>query len=110
MFELIRSERSTDPLLPEGKEKSDSNNSTRQSEKEDVLLTGSCLDETEAGKRIVSASGKDNSSKSVPFELYKRRTTVIVMRQTFLNIVCDALAEYKYVGRNQRADLILACR
>ncbi|GMN24951.1 hypothetical protein TIFTF001_000737 [Ficus carica] len=110
VFELIRSERSTDPLLPEGKEKSDSNDSTRQLEREDVLLTGSCLAETEAGKRIVSASGKDNSSKSVPFELYKRRTTVIVMRQTFLNVVCDALAEYKYVGRNQRADLILACR
>ncbi|CAI8592417.1 unnamed protein product [Vicia faba] len=26
------------------------------------------------------------------------------------NIVCDVLAEYKYVGPNQRADLMLACR
>ncbi|PQQ06725.1 P-loop NTPase domain-containing protein LPA1 homolog 1-like isoform X2 [Prunus yedoensis var. nudiflora] len=26
------------------------------------------------------------------------------------NVVCDALAEYKYVGPNQRADLALACR
>ncbi|XP_062082212.1 P-loop NTPase domain-containing protein LPA1 homolog 1-like isoform X2 [Humulus lupulus] len=32
------------------------------------------------------------------------------MRETFLNVVCNALAEYKYVGPNQRADLVLACR
>ena len=44
------------------------------------------------------------------YELYKRRTTAIVRRETFLDIVCAALAEYKYVGPNQRTDLILACR
>ncbi|KAJ0970313.1 hypothetical protein J5N97_023190 [Dioscorea zingiberensis] len=33
-----------------------------------------------------------------------------LVRDTFLNVVCDALAEYKYVGPNQRADLMLACR
>ncbi|CAD5191722.1 unnamed protein product [Musa acuminata subsp. malaccensis] len=46
----------------------------------------------------------------IPFELYKRLTTVVVSRERFLDIVCDALALYKYVGRNQRADLLLACR
>ncbi|RRT70697.1 hypothetical protein B296_00001746 [Ensete ventricosum] len=46
----------------------------------------------------------------IPFELYKRLTTVAVSRERFLDIVCDALALYKYVGRNQRADLLLACR
>ncbi|KAK8485865.1 hypothetical protein V6N13_138539 [Hibiscus sabdariffa] len=56
------------------------------------------------------ASNKDSRNKHVPFELYKRRTTVIVKRETFLDVVCDALAEYKYVGPNQRADLVLACR
>lgn len=56
------------------------------------------------------SSNKDNRSKSVPFELYKRRTTIVVRRETFLNVVCDALTEYKYVGPNQRADLVLACR
>ncbi|KAI4385477.1 hypothetical protein MLD38_003499 [Melastoma candidum] len=53
---------------------------------------------------------KDNLRKSVPFELYKVRTTVVVRRETFLDVVCSTLAEYKYVGPNQRADLVLACR
>ncbi|XP_065865839.1 P-loop NTPase domain-containing protein LPA1 homolog 1 [Euphorbia lathyris] len=48
--------------------------------------------------------------RSLSFELYKRRTTVIVRRETFLNVVCDSLTEYKYVGPNQRADFVLACR
>ncbi|CAA6655522.1 unnamed protein product [Spirodela intermedia] len=51
---------------------------------------------------------KENAAR--PFELYKRLTTVVVGRETFLNVVCDALSEYKYVGPNQRADLVLACR
>ncbi|KAK7257684.1 hypothetical protein RIF29_31834 [Crotalaria pallida] len=54
--------------------------------------------------------GKDYRSESMPFELYKKRTTAFVPRETFLNIICDGLAEYKYVGPNQRADLVLACR
>lgn len=53
---------------------------------------------------------KDNKSNSIPFESYKRRTTVIVRRETFLDVVFDSLSEYKYVGPNQRADLLLACR
>ncbi|KAL9679502.1 hypothetical protein QQ045_017366 [Rhodiola kirilowii] len=53
---------------------------------------------------------KDGSNKRVPFELYKRRTTVVVKRESFLDVVCDALAEYKYYGPNQRSDLMLACR
>ncbi|KAH0906895.1 hypothetical protein HID58_038722 [Brassica napus] len=52
----------------------------------------------------------DDKSKSKPFEMYKKRTTVVVLRETFVNVVCDALAEYKYVGHDQRADLILACK
>ncbi|CDY71070.1 BnaAnng35980D, partial [Brassica napus] len=45
-----------------------------------------------------------------PFEMHKRRTTVVVPREIFVNVVCHALAEYKYVGHDQRADLILACK
>ncbi|KAG9146461.1 hypothetical protein Leryth_011756, partial [Lithospermum erythrorhizon] len=52
----------------------------------------------------------DDSSESKLFELYKRRTTAVVSRKLFLDVVCNALTEYKYVGPNQRADLILACR
>ncbi|VFQ81499.1 unnamed protein product [Cuscuta campestris] len=49
-------------------------------------------------------------NKNEPFELYKKRTTVVVRRKTFIDVICDALTEYKYVGTNQRADLTLACR
>ncbi|KAJ8432132.1 hypothetical protein Cgig2_014293 [Carnegiea gigantea] len=52
----------------------------------------------------------DSGSKNLSSELYKRRTTVSIGRAKFLDVVCDALAEYKYVGPNQRADLVLACR
>lgn len=52
----------------------------------------------------------DASGSSMPFELYKNQTTVVVSREEFLNVVCDALALYKYVGPNQKADLLLACR
>ncbi|KAF2292169.1 hypothetical protein GH714_014748 [Hevea brasiliensis] len=65
----------------------------------------------EIGVDVSKGNGwKDYGSRSQSFELYKRRTTVIVRRETFLNVVCDSLTEYKYVGPNQRADLVLACR
>ncbi|KAF8098873.1 hypothetical protein N665_0256s0004 [Sinapis alba] len=51
-----------------------------------------------------------DKSRSKHFEMHKRRTTVVVPREIFVNVVCDALAEYKYVGHDQRADLILACK
>ncbi|CAL9074646.1 unnamed protein product [Musa acuminata var. zebrina] len=51
-----------------------------------------------------------DTSGGSSFELYKRLTTVVVSREHFLDIVCDALALYNYVGPNQRADLLLACR
>ncbi|KAL6912340.1 hypothetical protein ACP4OV_001145 [Aristida adscensionis] len=52
----------------------------------------------------------DRSGGSVLFELYKDQTTVVVSREEFLSVVCDALSLYKYVGPNQKADLLLACR
>lgn len=53
---------------------------------------------------------EEDKSKSETFELYKRRTTIVVRRKYFLDVVCEALSEYKYVGPNQRADLVIACR
>ncbi|CAM6102339.1 unnamed protein product [Calypogeia fissa] len=38
------------------------------------------------------------------------RATVTVTRDKFLDVVCEALAQYQYVGPNQRADLMLACK
>lgn len=63
---------------------------------------------TQADNPIGLQGNEDNNN--VPFQLYKRRTTIVVKRDAFLDIVCDALSLYKYVGPNQRADLELACR
>lgn len=52
----------------------------------------------------------ERSSSSLPFELYKNQTTVVISREEFVNVVCDALSSYKYVGPNQKADFLLACR
>ncbi|KAL1208639.1 putative P-loop NTPase domain-containing protein LPA1 [Cardamine amara subsp. amara] len=94
VFELIRSEGSLILSPPNGKE----------SEFEKTSDVSAC-----SGVEKVVHDDVDKS-KSKPFEMYKRRTTVVVSREIFVNVVCDALAEYKYVGHDQRADLILACR
>ncbi|KAK4367203.1 hypothetical protein RND71_015083 [Anisodus tanguticus] len=52
----------------------------------------------------------DDRSNNKRFELYKKRTTIVVRRKSFLDVACDALTEYKYMGPNQRADLAIACR
>lgn len=108
VLEMIKSKSSINALLPEGTEKSCLDDSIEQLEKKDAYHRGVYSGKAEVGEQ--SISGTDDKSTSVPFELYKRRTTVVVRRETFLDIVCDALSEYKYVGPNQRADLILACR
>ncbi|PWA77340.1 P-loop containing nucleoside triphosphate hydrolase [Artemisia annua] len=56
------------------------------------------------------ASEKDGTQKSKPYESYKKRSTIVIKRRRFIDVVCDALSEYKYVGPNQRADFVLACR
>lgn len=65
-----------------------------------------CLMKTDDDKLSVV----QDATSTKPFELYKRRTTVTVTRSHFLDVVCEALSEYKYVGPNQRADLVLGCR
>ncbi|KAL6506412.1 hypothetical protein OROGR_024593 [Orobanche gracilis] len=64
-----------------------------------------CLDKSDVNTLAL----EEDQSKSKPFELYKRRTTLVVRRKKFLDVVCEALSEYKYVGPNQRADLVIAC-
>ena len=108
VFELIRSEPSYNSLLQEGSETLNSDGLKGNSEKEDVRSTNGGFHRAETGSHL--ASDKDDRNKKVPFELYKRRTSVVVKRETLLDVVCDALDEYKYVGPNQRADLTLACR
>ncbi|WJX50187.1 hypothetical protein P8452_36528 [Trifolium repens] len=98
VFENTRSESSTDNLKLEAAVSSGPN-----------ALKGNFVKKADLGNQQ-PLLGKHNRTKSIPFELYKMRTSVFVRRETFLDIVCDGLAEYKYVGPNQRADLILACR
>ncbi|KAA8550348.1 hypothetical protein F0562_002032 [Nyssa sinensis] len=104
VFELMRSECSGD--VSEGMEGLDATRG--HSQKENNSYTGGCMYTADGGNHLVQE--KNDRNKSKPFELYKRRTTIVVRRTTFLDVVCDALAEYKYVGLNQRADLVLACR
>ena len=52
----------------------------------------------------------ERSSSTIPFELYKNQTTIVISRKQFVSVVCDALSLYKYVGPNQKADFLLACR
>lgn len=74
-------------------------------EREGECHAYSCVD-----KEGYTFSVEEERRKSKPFELYKKRTTVVVERENFLNVVCQALQEYKYMGPDQRADLVVACR
>ncbi|KAL8515990.1 hypothetical protein ACS0TY_014608 [Phlomoides rotata] len=76
------------------------------SAQDDKVYPQSCLDKEDADHMTL----EEDKRKSKPFELYKRRTSVVVGRKIFLKVVGEALSEYKYVGPNQRADLVLACR
>ncbi|KAK6936082.1 hypothetical protein RJ641_033112 [Dillenia turbinata] len=105
VFEVVRSESPGDSPVPQGLELSGVDGSKGCSVKERDSYLSAFL-----GKNADGSASEKDSMKSRPFELYKRRTTVFVKRETFLDVVCDALSDYKYVGRNQRADLILACR
>lgn len=50
------------------------------------------------------------SSKNQLFDLYKRNAMAIVKREKFLDVICDSLTQYHYVGPSQRSDILLACR
>ncbi|KAK9289452.1 hypothetical protein L1049_007607 [Liquidambar formosana] len=104
----MRSESSVDASPPTGIEVLGLDASKGHHEKVNGGSTGSCSDEEEVGNFLVSEM--DDTYNAVLYELYKRRTTVVVGRETFLDFVCDVLTEYKYVGPNQRDDLVLACR
>lgn len=103
---MITRESSYNSILEEGSKTLNSDSLKGNTKKEDIHPTN--FYRAEAGSCIIS--GEDNRDKSIPFELYKRRTSIVVKRKCFLDVVCQALDEYKYVGPSERADLILACR
>ncbi|KAL8193224.1 hypothetical protein R6Q57_026805 [Mikania cordata] len=100
VFEIMRTECLGDTLAAMGVIKTGKDFLKKENTQSDKERTGSSN----------TVLKNDDKIKSIPFESYKKLTTVIVKRRRFIGVVCDALAEYKYVGPNQRADLILACR
>jgi hypothetical protein len=62
----------------------------------------------ENGMEVAKLLDAENMT-NIPFELYKTQTTAVVSREEFLDVICDALTLYKYIGPNQRADQLLAC-
>ncbi|KAG0491689.1 hypothetical protein HPP92_004730 [Vanilla planifolia] len=75
----------------------------------DILSRGSYIYSLETMDQDLAEENVEKLS-SIQFERYKRQTTVFVTRDAFLNVVCDGLSVYNYVGPNQKADLLLACR
>ncbi|MED6138716.1 hypothetical protein PIB30_077042 [Stylosanthes scabra] len=108
VFEVTKGESTTGTPQPEAVTLSGTYTPSENSVDKDGKNAGFCLNKTELGDRLRRLAKEKNNS--VPFESYKRRTTAFVPRETFLDIVCDAMSEYKYLGPNQRADLVLACR
>ncbi|PIN20490.1 hypothetical protein CDL12_06820 [Handroanthus impetiginosus] len=105
VFEMMRHEYFVEKLAPDCLEAS-SKDAKVYPQRETECDVNACLDEEDVGH----LSLEENKNKSKPFELYKRRTTMVVGRKVFLDVVCEALSEYKYVVPHQRADLVLACR
>ncbi|KAK4753773.1 hypothetical protein SAY87_001877 [Trapa incisa] len=106
VFELIRNKLSIDALLPDGTEFA----SIEDDWKERISKEGGILSEKSSeGDNRVNMEKYDRSYRK-PFEQYKRRTTAVVGREKFLDVTCNSLSEYKYLGPNQRGDLVLACR
>lgn len=97
-FEMIRSGCSGEKLGTCVTEISGLGDSKVHSQKEFDIYSG-ILDNASGVSRTVLKDDDNNG-----------RTTIVIKRKIFLDVVCDALAEYKYVGLNQRADLALACR
>ena len=108
VLEMLRSETFVDKLAPECIEVSPARGVKVHPHGDSEFCVHACLDKGDDPKMIPEQDKSKSNNK--PFELYKRRTTIVVRRKVFLDVVCEALTEYKYMGPNQRADLVLACR
>jgi hypothetical protein len=53
---------------------------------------------------------KLNEIKKNLYDAQKRRSTLVLTRNEFMDAVCDAMSEYRYFGPNQRNDFALACK
>ncbi|XP_029123000.1 P-loop NTPase domain-containing protein LPA1 isoform X2 [Elaeis guineensis] len=108
VYEVIRTVCPADLWFPHGAKISKSDVSGSPSGRQNDFKQSNCLGE--GNVTYHSAQENVETSSSMAFALYKRQTTIVVKREKFLNVICSVLSEYKYVGPNQRADLVLACR
>ncbi|XP_041991237.1 P-loop NTPase domain-containing protein LPA1 homolog 1-like isoform X1 [Salvia splendens] len=108
VLEMLRSETFVDKLAPECIEVSPARGVKVHPHGDSEFCVHACSDKGDDHTMIPEEDKSKSNNK--PFELYKRRTTIVVRRKVFLDVVCEALTEYKYMGPNQRADLVLACR
>lgn len=103
---MVRSECLADKLVSTCEEVSQQD-AKIYTQREVEYYADTCLDKADLVDHLVS---EEEKNKSKPFELYKIRTTAVIRRKNFLDVASEALAEYKYVGPDQRADLAMACR
>ncbi|CAL9772631.1 unnamed protein product [Musa acuminata subsp. burmannicoides] len=104
VFEVMRDENSGGRLPPDGRSSDCWKIPSSEKNRHDIDGLG----QANMTNRLTPENV--DMSSGMPFELYKRLTTVVVSRERFLDIVCDALTLYKYVSPHQRTDLLLACR
>ncbi|KAJ8470501.1 hypothetical protein OPV22_024844 [Ensete ventricosum] len=104
VFEVMRDEDSGGSLPPDGRSSDSWKIPASEKNRHDIDGLG------QANMTNQLTPENVDTSNGMPFELYKRLTTVVVSRELFLDIICDALTLYKYVSPHQRTDLLLACR
>jgi hypothetical protein len=44
------------------------------------------------------------------YDVQRKRRTIVLDRAEFMNVVCDAMSEYRYFNPNKRFDFALACK
>ncbi|KAI5084627.1 hypothetical protein GOP47_0000796 [Adiantum capillus-veneris] len=44
------------------------------------------------------------------YDVQQKRSTIVLSRDDFMDVVCDAMSEYRYLGPNQRNDFALASK
>lgn len=106
VFEIIKDEI---PVDLDGNGSSLINVHQKFSEVRKDNLEGCYVEQEQFAKTTANEKGVCNDNDKKP-TFGKKRITVVVKREKFLDIVCGALSEYRYVSPNQRMDLIIACR
>ncbi|KAH7297126.1 hypothetical protein KP509_26G054900 [Ceratopteris richardii] len=79
-------------------------------------LSDSELDNTkEYSSEHIKKTAEENEVKfkEIRKKLYNvqlKRSTIVLSREDFMDVVCAAMSEYRYLGPNQRNDFVLASR